>query len=741
MQNKFFHDDDANVIMKNIDDSSSITSMKDNKTNKNIRSSHNHNQSTLSSMRKLSMSPIDLGATSAATGATNPSITHVVNQLSLSSHSTRHLLLELLKDEKEDASSATNRNNIETVIQQQQTYKNNNRNHNQEMDDESSSFISKLIRRSNSQDDFYNDDDTINTDQYALLTSGGDGEADDIPVTGVLSKPSLPPKEIFGGIDIAQKQPEGVSSSIGFKNSNRISPIECDQEAHDDTSSICTIPITAQHRNCSDEEEVALNGGFVSNSSICSSVVSRSSHSGDGCSGKSSLLSSPTVGTAITPIKSNRKRRSFIGDLGDSQEEQEGHKKMKTSPLAADSIASHSKKKIRKFKESISSNTNSPLQDEKEHRSIVSAIFNIGLQHSSPLSLFDTMSEKCQHQLPEGLNLERIKSKLQKYRNKREQSKEEFMTLYDQTMDYFLRAKTISFSKQMEQGEGEQGGKARKTKNKNHKIVQRQPCMESLNASEIAAFLSFSILKEEGKCTVPLSNECCNDLESISPSSILNSVNYEGHGALIMPELTEVEKNSPIGRAFDNFMLLFEATRASFQMSTQFKYTPQMSAADGKKLDTKVASSTFTSGTGSWFQTDNRVLSDTSTDQNQRAQLSHSDNNIDENSSKMRYRSRSSQASISSSKRMQPQQLPLGPPSTITTKDGTRIQPNYDHERSYLGHSDQYFYQYWNNSPYYFLNQASRYPHANHHIWNMHPNKHYTKSYNTAGKSFSRDIF
>ena len=69
----------------------------------------------------------------------------------------------------------------------------------------------------------------------------------------------------------------------------------------------------------------------------------------------------------------------------------------------------------------------------EDHRALVSAIFNIGLKESSPLAVMEQMSKRSKT-LHEGLNLERIKSKLQKYRKKSKKNKEEFMALYDDTL-------------------------------------------------------------------------------------------------------------------------------------------------------------------------------------------------------------------------------------------------------------------------------------------------------------------
>jgi SHAQKYF class myb-like DNA-binding protein len=55
------------------------------------------------------------------------------------------------------------------------------------------------------------------------------------------------------------------------------------------------------------------------------------------------------------------------------------------------------------------------------HRDFVSAVFDVGLKHSSPSAILSQMPEH------EGITTERIKSHLQKYRVHRAKSKSEFM--------------------------------------------------------------------------------------------------------------------------------------------------------------------------------------------------------------------------------------------------------------------------------------------------------------------------
>eukprot|EP00551_Chaetoceros_affinis_P009780 CAMPEP_0203682936 /NCGR_PEP_ID=MMETSP0090-20130426/47258_1 /ASSEMBLY_ACC=CAM_ASM_001088 /TAXON_ID=426623 /ORGANISM="Chaetoceros affinis, Strain CCMP159" /LENGTH=525 /DNA_ID=CAMNT_0050552053 /DNA_START=145 /DNA_END=1722 /DNA_ORIENTATION=- len=113
----------------------------------------------------------------------------------------------------------------------------------------------------------------------------------------------------------------------------------------------------------------------------------------------------------------------------------------------------------------------------EEHRAFVSAIFDIGLKESSPLSVLDHMSEKFKTQYEGALNLERLKSKLQKYRMKKNRSKEDFMVSYDETMSEFLNMLPLA----------QQRG--------NHGNIL--PPIESLSSGAVPAALTFSVMLEQ----------------------------------------------------------------------------------------------------------------------------------------------------------------------------------------------------------------------------------------------------
>jgi hypothetical protein len=270
----------------------------------------------------------------------------------------------------------------------------------------------------------------------------------------------------------------------------------------------------------------------------------------------------------------------------------------------------------------------------KEHREIVSAIFELGLKHSSPLSIYEKMcDQRCdgdylrtknfkysvrknnQVALIEGLNLEKIKSKLQKYRKKKAKSKSEFLQMYDQTMNYFIsgvkrdvqhteshhcssNTSTLSESSSSIASSSPSSSPFKSPYRKNQNVTTTAACtttstttttattetttttslippkISSLNASDIAAYLSFSVLTEDQEeeslqrnLGVRISTKKCPSLDSLPPSTILNSVNYDNCHQLILPALTESEKNSPIGQSFQHVIDLINITKQSLQFS------------------------------------------------------------------------------------------------------------------------------------------------------------------------------
>uniref|UniRef100_A0A7S3QDX4 HTH myb-type domain-containing protein n=1 Tax=Chaetoceros debilis TaxID=122233 RepID=A0A7S3QDX4_9STRA len=139
------------------------------------------------------------------------------------------------------------------------------------------------------------------------------------------------------------------------------------------------------------------------------------------------------------------------------------------------------------------------------HRDFVSAVFDVGLKHSSPSALLEQMPKH------EDITSERIKSHLQKYRLHRQKSKKEFMSSYDRTL------------MKMKRGEIESNS-------------------SSLNSGEVAAHLSFTSIQKA-------------ELGFATANSDENGL-LQG-GILQLPQLTEDEKQSHVGTSLGYLMGLF----------------------------------------------------------------------------------------------------------------------------------------------------------------------------------------
>ena len=188
---------------------------------------------------------------------------------------------------------------------------------------------------------------------------------------------------------------------------------------------------------------------------------------------------------------------------------------------------------------------------ELDHRDLVAAIFEIGLKHSSPSALLEFMAEN------EDLTVERIKSRLQKFRLKREESKAEFLSSYDETMARFKSDEAVSGLVPTYDG------------------VRNQ-------AAEPAAFLTHATIAEGCGRPLPFNPEPHVTGKSLplsvtSASSAVGAVIDGGNGGggaananepgevggapLRLPDLTEEERNAPIGQSFEHLMGLFASLK------------------------------------------------------------------------------------------------------------------------------------------------------------------------------------
>ena len=156
---------------------------------------------------------------------------------------------------------------------------------------------------------------------------------------------------------------------------------------------------------------------------------------------------------------------------------------------------------------------------EELHRDFVSAIFDVGLKHSSPSTILEHMPNQ------EQITTERIKSHLQKYRLHRVKSKKEFLSSYEASLQNF-------------QSRGLNG-------------------VKTISNGEVAAHLSYSIANNSSTkgAKLPDNTEYAS-AEAAAPATVAPTP-QKPNESLVLPRLTETEKLSPIGSAMGHLMGLF----------------------------------------------------------------------------------------------------------------------------------------------------------------------------------------
>ena len=198
---------------------------------------------------------------------------------------------------------------------------------------------------------------------------------------------------------------------------------------------------------------------------------------------------------------------------------------------------------------------------EADHRDFVAAIFEIGLKHSSPSALLEHMVEN------EDLTVERVKSRLQKFRLKREESRAEFMSSYDETMARYKLDEAVSGTVPTYGG------------------VRNQ-------SAEPAAFLTRATIAEGSGQPLPFNPEPRGNAAGAASSSVVgrnsaaSATSMQRYGRKIpvtalpgsvaasmieqgevggaplrLPELTEDELHTPIGQSFSHLMGLFASLK------------------------------------------------------------------------------------------------------------------------------------------------------------------------------------
>ena len=153
------------------------------------------------------------------------------------------------------------------------------------------------------------------------------------------------------------------------------------------------------------------------------------------------------------------------------------------------------------------------------HRDFVSAIFDVGLKHASPSALLEHMPEHDQ------ITSERVKSHLQKYRLHRAKSKKEFMSCYDASLNNFQTSGVNT---------------------------------RSLGSGDMPAHLTYCTMNEPEEPEQPVA---VHPQQGALQDTAHEMTGTSRGGALILPKLTEAEKQSPIGASMGYMMGLFFALR------------------------------------------------------------------------------------------------------------------------------------------------------------------------------------
>jgi len=188
------------------------------------------------------------------------------------------------------------------------------------------------------------------------------------------------------------------------------------------------------------------------------------------------------------------------------------------------------------------------------HRDFVSAVFDVGLKHSSPSAIMEFMRPN-----PD-VTSERVKSRLQKYRKNREKSRNEFMASYDSALERFQR-------RQQEQNQAPQGGQE-DVENSGHSVSGGEAaalCTHASFAERIHASDGGSVSLVSSVRSTPVTGIA--PTSSVSQLSQLATREADGVGTLHMPLLTTEEKDGHIGQSFGYLVGLYQSLSRQLEES------------------------------------------------------------------------------------------------------------------------------------------------------------------------------
>lgn len=170
---------------------------------------------------------------------------------------------------------------------------------------------------------------------------------------------------------------------------------------------------------------------------------------------------------------------------------------------------------------------------EATHRSFVEAIYDIGVKNASPAVIMEHMS-----MADISITSERVKSHLQKYRNNKGKSKEEFFSEFDAWMQ---KALTVGAANDVES-----------TSLASPSAIVNMMGNGSFLGGEMASFLSYAAMYEDQ-----------NELNGYTDRATTQSVgdyfsSIASTGASVpFPVLTEEERKSPLGVSISHVIGLF----------------------------------------------------------------------------------------------------------------------------------------------------------------------------------------
>jgi SHAQKYF class myb-like DNA-binding protein len=311
-------------------------------------------------------------------------------------------------------------------------------------------------------------------------------------------------------------------------------------------------------------------------------------HQGAGAPPAASVVPSSTAETGSA--RSLRKRTaatSFANNNGNSNSNNSVNNSNRDDSSSASigdntSTTRGSKAQRRKGKDSDGRWSKRFTWPEDLHRDFVSAVFDVGLKHSSPSTILEHMPKH------EQITSERIKSHLQKYRLHRAKSKKEFMASYESAVTKIQTEGLASVTSlggaqvpahltyvTMTETSGGGGGGMDATKPQQVQLQSQQLQQQAQRPPQLQPILPLPQGAQAPATTAATTDE---------PKAAATQQQQE---ALMLPRLSEAEKASPIGASMGYLMGLFFSLKQ--QLVAQRAIAAAAAAADAAKKNQPVA--------------------------------------------------------------------------------------------------------------------------------------------------------